>query len=465
MKEKKIVIVLSLILAAVIAAVIILICAFPQNGGAAGIRQNISYTESVEKIDNPDQGFYRPLYVKVTEDGAQYNKTVVNSSARLYHLRIDISAFSKAVNGKSDKLLSLKAINGLKDTLDFLKLNDKNAIVRFAYDPSYGGKADCEPALQIILEHVKQVCPVLNEFETTITAIETGLIGPWGEMHSSAIANAANITPIIETYLSNTHTVPVLVRTPKMIYDYLGIELSEIDGYKIQKSDKAYRLGVFNDGYLGSDSDLGTFTDREREIEFLKNQTDHLPYGGEVVVPEGTLHDIENCTPEMAKINLSYLNVEWNYQVLDKWKNTFYTPACGNDSAYYNMSAFTYVQNRMGYRLLITDCRFLQSAEKLQINLKISNKGFGNLNKAKLAKIILTDENGSIKYTRQVENFTVNEEKIYDIDLNLQSGKYYAYLCVYGEEIDGDCLYCVQFANENIWNETLKANKLGEIEI
>ena len=60
--------------------------------------QDLNYEESTEKISNPDQGFYRPLYVKINEHGAAYDKGVINSQTQLYHLRCDISAFSAAVN-------------------------------------------------------------------------------------------------------------------------------------------------------------------------------------------------------------------------------------------------------------------------------------------------------------------------------------------------------------------------------
>ena len=60
--------------------------------------QDLNYEESTEQISNPDQGFYRPLYVKINENGAAYNKAVINASTQLYHLRCDISEFSAAVN-------------------------------------------------------------------------------------------------------------------------------------------------------------------------------------------------------------------------------------------------------------------------------------------------------------------------------------------------------------------------------
>lgn len=428
--------------------------------------QQLNYTESAEKINNPDQGFYRPIYVRVTEAGASYNRNIVNDATRLYHLRIDISAFSAAVNGNADIPLSQSALNDLKDLLGFLKEKDKNAVVRFAYDPSYNGAKDKEPALQMILRHIEQVCPILNGYESTITAIEAGLVGPWGEMHSSTIANAQNISPIIDQFLDYVTNVPVLVRTPKMIYNYLGITLDEAENHTIGANEKAYRLGLFNDGYLGSNSDLGTYTNREREIGFLSRQTNHLPYGGEVVIPDSPLHNIEVCLPEMNEINLSYLNIEWNNHVIDQWKNSYYTRDCGTDELYYGKTAFDYIQNHMGYRFVLKNSTFSYSdnLDELSVKLKLQNVGFGNLNKRKRARLIVTDENGVVAFTKTVGDFLGETEVNYSTKLNLEYGKYDVYLRLYGEEAEETPLYCLQFANDGLWNPALKANKIGSIE-
>ena len=432
--------------------------------------QQLNYAESTEKINNPDQGFYHPIYLGLTENSItdkdrQRIRSIVNKNTRLYHLRIDISAFSKAVNGASDKRLTQAALDGLDELLSYLKLNDKNAIVRFAYAPSFGDAKDMEPALSMILEHIGQICPVLNKYENTITAIEAGLIGPWGEMHSSKIANADNISPIIEAFLTNTTAFPVLVRTPKMIYNYLGITINDIDGYSIPATHKAYRLGLFNDGYLGSDSDLGTYTNRQKEIAFISGQTGHLPFGGEVVIPNSPLHDIETCLPEMHEINLNYLNVEWNDQVIKKWKESYYTRACGTDGIYYGKTAFRYIENHLGYRFVLTKSTILLSENKINVELALNNVGFGNLNRVKRAKLILTDEDGNVVLSQDLQNFTGSESFAFSAGLDLADGNYGVYLRIYGEEAEGTPLYCLQFANDGLWNTELKANKIGSVEI
>lgn len=252
-----------------------------------------------------------------------------------------------------------------------------------------------------------------------------------------------------------------------MIYDYLGITINEIDNYTIDKNSKAYYLGLYNDGYLGSSTDLGTYTNRLKEIEFLSKQTNHLPFGGEVVAPNSTLHNIDVCLPEMNKINLNYLNIEWNNEVIDKWKNSHYTNMCGNDETYYNQTAFTYIENHMGYRYVLTNSVFEYSNkfDKINIALSFNNVGFGNLNKQKQSKLIFVNENNEIKFTKQLDNFMQTNNVSYSTPLNLENGKYKVYLSLYGEKLNNNLLYAIKFANSNLWNTALQANLIGEINI
>ena len=428
--------------------------------------QDLNYEESTEEISNPDQGFYRPVYVKIDENGATYNKSAINSQTQLYHLRCDISAFSAAANNAADKPLTDDALKGLDALLYCLKENDKNAIVRFAYDPGFNGSANKEPALEVMLEHVESVCSVLNRYVNTVTAIETGLIGPWGEMHTSTAANPEHITPLINTFLTAASEIPVLVRTPEMIYNYINVFGDKVEEISISPDEKAYRLGLYNDGYLGSESDLGTYRDRERDINFLSVQNAHLPFGGEVTVPDSTLHNIEKCLPEMNKIHLSYLNVEWDNRVINKWKNTFYTEACGLEKQYYGKTAFTYIQNRLGYRLVLKNSVFTYSAssEKLNVRLTLQNAGFGNLNRNKRAKLIFTDSTGAAAFIADLGEIAVKDELEFNVQHSLENGKYDVYLRIYGEELQSTPLYCVKFANDGLWNDDLKANKIGSFE-
>jgi hypothetical protein len=61
---------------------------------------------------------------------------------------------------------------------------------------------------------------------------------------------------------------------------------------------------VYNDGYLGSESDLGTFTNREKEISFLDGLANRSLYGGEVVSESGVVgeyNSVDYITVEAFK--------------------------------------------------------------------------------------------------------------------------------------------------------------------
>ncbi|MDE6105351.1 MAG: DUF4832 domain-containing protein, partial [Clostridia bacterium] len=157
------------------------------------------------------------------------------------------------------------------------------------------------------------------------------------------------------------------------------------------------------------------------------------------------------------------LNIEWNGQVIDKWKNSTYTKECGNESLYYGKTAFNYIENRMGYRFVLTDSEFYNS-DKLNIKLKVENRGFGNMNKTKHAKLLFVKD-GEVAAEKAVADFIGQGELNYSVEIDLTEGEYEVYLCIYGEELEEEINYAVQFANENIWNADLKANKIGKVNI
>ena len=428
--------------------------------------QALDYSESVQDILNPDQGFYRTARITVNPNSVQDKTNVIKEEFQIYHLRMDISAFSSKVNGEQDLELTQTSLQGIENNIKAFEEAGKNIVIRFSYDKEFDGVKNLEPSMQMILNHIEQLCSVLNKYPLTITAIEAGMIGPWGEMHSSDIATKENINIVINKFLTETQQtkIPVLVRTPQMIYDYLGITLDDIASYKILKSSLAYRLGLFNDGIFGNESDLGTFDDRNAEINWISNQTNHLPYGGEVASESSTYHDIDKCLPEMFKINLSYLNYEWNtYVVQEKWQNQKYNEDCGDDEIYYNKSAYEYIRNHLGYRFVLRKSTFYYSQKQndLQVKLNLENVGFGSLNREKDLTVYFVKNNEVIGKS-YLGKFNGEEEINFTADISSLSGEINVYLAVNSLSSQGQGSYAIQFAN-NLWNDTLQANLLGKI--
>ena len=420
-----------------------------------------SFKESNEKINNPDQGFYKHIRIFITPDSF---KPESNTPDQMYHLRCDISQFSGAVNsdGKDKKLTDL-VLNELDDFLYKIKKENKNAVIRFSYDPRYGGNKDKEPSLSTIETHVKQLSEILNKHEDTLTAIEAGLLGPYGEMHTSKIATEENKALVFKYWLKNTKNIPILARTPKAIFTYFGKTLDEMEKYTIKSTDEGYRLGLFNDGYLATDTDYGTYKyDRKRETKWLAKQNEHLPYGGETA-GLNAMNDLDVCLPEMFLLKLSYLNSGHNHDVIAKWKNLTYTEELGEDNLFYMISGYDYIERHLGYRLFIKSISVdYEKYSSYETKIKLNNVGFGNMLKPKKMDIIFTDMKDKEISRKNVGDYKGElsievKDKLLPED---KTSEYKVYLSIYGSIENKIVYYPIQFANKNIYNKDLKAHLL-----
>ena len=287
------------------------------------------FKESTQFKNNPDQGFYSPNVITITPSGMKY---YLDPPEQVYHLRCDISQFSKAVNGYEDIELTDIVLQKLEELLNTIKSENRNVVIRFFYDPGYAGVLDTEASMEMIERHVKQLSGVLDKFYSTIIAIEAGMLGPWGEMHTSKMATLDNKAKVFRFWLQNTNDIPILGRYPNSVFHYFGKTIDEMERTEIKEGDEGYFLGIFNDCFLSSDDDVGTYKiDRAREINWLSKQNEHLPFGGETCAVH-RYSDLNYAIPEMYKLSLSHLNLEYNKDVLSKWRKSTYSSSIGSDS-------------------------------------------------------------------------------------------------------------------------------------
>ena len=464
------------------------------------------YEPSNDIIYNPDMGFYSAETISVQEDGS-VNKTSVERASflddkgsynldatfNLIHLKIDISQCRN---------LSHLDLSGIDTLLSNLEKAEQTAVIRFAYDKNYkGNKSGVEPDdFSTILNHIEDICTLLKKHTKVLTALECGMLGPWGEMHSTSFAEdpmpvdefksalkdiSPNLNPsikageteikkgyiviIMEKFLSCLEgtELPFLVRQPNFIYNYLKrCENLDFDGENVPSSytpnDKTYKLGIYNDGYLGSAGDSGTFLiDRNKEIAFLEPFTNHTPYGGELIGD----YSLSVSDEQLKNVHLSFLNIGWNNDVLknlDK-KSANYTE---------KLSIFKYILNHMGYRYVATNSTIEQTSNSsVKIKLSLKNEGFAELpyHRTKIFKVyfVRQGEEASGKNALSANasgSFTGGMSSIesdFTLPSRLENGDYELFLKI----CDSDGKYAIRFANEAMWNETLKANKIGVIKI
>lgn len=416
--------------------------------------------DNADYIRNPDCGFYQPLSFSLKSDGIKYSLKGYLERNNLLHLRMNLSAFKESA-------LTTEALNDLEKLLSELRENSVNAIIRFAYD-GFNGYKDVEAPMNLILRHIEQIGSVIKNHSDVLTAVEVGMIGPWGEMHSSAIATKDNFNALIAAWLKNTDsTTPILARRPRMIADYLGINVKELGDRIAQKDTDEYRLGVFNDGYLGSANDLGTYVNRDIEVKWLSNQAAHTPFGGEVTIPGSEYNKINFAAYEMFLTHTSYLNEFWNDKVIAEWKNTIYDENAGTDVKYYGKTAYEYIRDHMGYRFTISDIALpIKPDKNIKMKFNITNDGFGNLLKNKTCELLFVGKDKTYISPININPMQWYTGNTYTIESTvnpiLSSGNYTVYLRMRDPQQSDIPRYCVAFANGR-YNFVIQANELGTI--
>jgi hypothetical protein len=198
-------------------------------------------------------------------------------------------------------------------------------------------------------------------------------------------------------------------------FDNWGVDF-HIDGEKFAeiakaKGDTMYRVGMFNDGYLGTQYDYGTWGAdcktsicREEGVAWLEKYGINTPYGGEALTTANGYQVIN--TPEFLayegfRTHTSYLNIQWNNNLINSWKKTLfkqkdfdYDPARVD-----SLTGFKYINDHLGYRFVLRESWLsdtVGSDHMLHAKFRVQNVGFGNLTwKAPVKLAILEDLEGS----------------------------------------------------------------------
>ena len=447
----------------------------------------LNYTESANDIVNPERGFYYAYVLPVTSSDEtlyhfEWDRYIENHG--IAHLRFGLEEFSAAAGG-TDGDIPAAALTAIEHTLASLRSVKKSAIVRFSYDVN-GTYNDNEPSMEQIERHIAQLGEVLCRNLDVVVSVETGMLGPWGEQHSTTLAKSGQKTyyRLVEAWLKALpESRTVSVRRP-LFYRYWANEKygknltkDNMDGDVTTAGTDAYRVGVYNDGYLGSSTDLGTFDNRATETAWLQKQATHTLYGGEAVADSGSglMGDYNNgnyLIQEAFITHTSYLNIAWNGNVIAEWKKAAYT---GTDTVYAGKTQYDYIAAHLGYRLVLRRSALSASAARggtLRLAGKIENVGFGNVVNEKVAYILLVSGNATYECATDFDVRSVLSQTTKDYDMtfrlpsDMPAGDYAVYMRVRDkEEKERSPDRGILFANADGCDTALRANKLGTLTV
>lgn len=344
-----------------------------------------SFTPSTAVLQNPYCGFYQMrgyMLSDTAQDASVWAKLQCeNTSCSLLLLEINLKNYS-------DTALSAEALQQLDQILTIFESEKKQLILRFLYDWE-GNALQTEPLyLSEVKGHMTQLAEMINQHTASVYILQGLLIGDYGELQNSRFSEPEQWTELA-VHLSEV-TDPAIylaVRTPAQLRSITQsfTPCTNTDAYS---GTLISRLGLFNDGMLGSVYDLGTYDDteltassalsekgtRKEELRFQNALCQYVPNGGEVTI-DNYYNDLPHAIEAFTQMHISYLHAEYDPAVLNKWKQSVYE----QDKDFPNANGYDYIQTHLGYRYVIQssslDFHGLLE-DDVTLYLTIQNQGF-----------------------------------------------------------------------------------------
>jgi hypothetical protein len=415
--------------------------------------QNQSYTVSTDIFPNPDRGFYR--YSSSGTSGTTYSFISANTlnSYRAQNCTVILRMFYLQQFVASP--ISSTYLANMQTDFNAIRNAGLKVMIRFAYSNSESA-AVLDATKAQTLAHIQQVAPIINANKDIIATYQYGWIGAWGETYYTSqradygngdynqytAAQWANRKAILDAMLNSTSAeIPVQVR-------YI---LYKQKFYPTGNS----RVGFYNDSFLGTWGDSGTFsantsssTPSSTESNYLTAQTDILPMTGETNMINAPRTNCSNAVFEMNKYNWSLINRDYLKANITNWT----TNGC-----------YSEMERRLGYRFELTSSSFANNT--LTVNL--TNSGFANAYKSRKAFIILRNTTTNVESSVEINNDIRTWKKGTAIQLTkdmsglVPAGNYQLFLNLPDPNLSSP-LFSIRFGNTGTWDAAKGYNNLNQ---
>jgi len=382
--------------------------------------------ESTEDFVNPERGFYKGL-------------NLLSSTAAISATNARTAGFSLVIglvklDAYRAKPLDAAFLSQLDNGLKGARTGGVKVILRFMYNSD--GTADAP--LSVILNHIKQVTPLVRANADVIYAWQGGFIGGWGEWHGSTngLDNDTSRKAIVNAMLVALPTNrAVQLRRPSFAESLYPAGSAGHD-----------RVGIHNDCFLASETDMGTYT---RPVEPWLTLAEIVgrrrPIGGETCKLNPPRSSCAVAQKEMRQLHYTYMNSQYHMGVLDGWK----AEGC-----------YSAVSLDLGYRFVLT--RTSWSTRNVPggvayIQFDVKNRGYASLMNARPAYLVLTkgEVKRVVKLRTDPRNWaagvtTTVTEKL-RLGQGIEPGEWTATLWLpdAAPALKDDARYSVRFANTN----------------
>ncbi len=419
---------------------------------------------------NPERGFYLPVQTDLASLSRREVADAYAKGYRLIYVRIDLEPYR-------DTALPTALLDRLEAAFAVARHEGVKLIIRASYNEPRGetGYQQAQDApLARVLDHLASLAPVWKRNGDVIAFVQAGMIGAWGEWHTSSngLTAPGPRTRIRDALLAAAPEDRfVQFRYPPYLIDWTprlpGIE-SAIAG--------RFRIGFHNDCFLASRTDVGTYDEDPARRRSQQAYTDRLgdlaPFGGETCNPA----DDAGATPRTscadiradgARFNLTYLNASYYRRLFhDQWTRE---------------GCISEVTRRMGYSIVMTGASHPASVArggKLIVHVQLRNDGWARIYNSRGVRLALrahgTDavrelEAGGVDPRRWLPGTPSSEALTTRLPTDLAPGAYDVLLALPDADprLAHDPRYTIRFANADDkarrqgWDPSLGAFALG----
>ncbi len=432
-----------------------------QNNANIANIQTINYQPSLDDFPNPERGFFVQSAFDQKQGWGLEAKTVQQlksmraqnySLLRMYYI----------LEPWRDSALSRELLNRIEMDLSRAREAGIKMIPRFAYN--FGMFADATQSR--VLAHLTQLAPVLRKNADVIAFMEAGFVGAWGEWHSSTNGlmnsdgsmNQASSAIIKKELSILPRTRTIAVRTPS--YKFVLAGRQALDVRKAFNGSAQARIGAHNDCFLASESNWGTYKNRQLEMDFYHQDNLFVPQGGETCNSNDDAKPYigcQNSLKELSYLRFSTLNIGFEEGVLNGWS----AGNCLND-----------IKQKLGYRFRLVNAKIpdrVKPGSSLKLELQITNDGFAAPYNPRLLEIQLQQvATGKVFKVKLRGGRSKNQDPRFwqpgqmqnlklevGIGQPLQTGDYRVLLALPDPEprLYPRAEYAIRLANQNTWQE------------
>lgn len=414
---------------------------------------------------NPERGFYIHSEQKVTSDGQTNLSQSTFAGARKSGNTLLLRLYY--FDNFRTKELPQAVLDQISSDFGLFRQNGCKAVLRFAYTNDNDSYPIKDGSPDIWKRHLEQLKPILHDNADVIAVVQAGFLGAWGEWYFSSTGTGEEIKQSVKNDLINEllNAVPasraIQLRTPDYKRDYLGIKEPLPDSEAFSGTPRA-RLGHHNDAFLYQSDNMGTYSNRKVDMDYLDQECLYLPNGGETDVCEESVYKKwatgDKAQAEMAKLHYSYLNQGYCSTTLDHWRKD---------------GSFDILSRHMGYRFQLMEATLpdvQRPNESLPVKLTIKNVGYASPYNERHAYFVLIGENKTYSFPLDSDprlwapnsGVTIIEESL-PLPEDIDEGTYQTALWLPddGERIKNDSRFAIRLANVNTWDDQTGYNNLG----